>query len=189
MRFAFPRGMPFVDRVFLWQFLKIVARFEIFDFSLSMPLPLRMNRLLGLALLITSTDTRSFTLDANAAILYNTQTTPSGCVRVSNASISIDMTTAACNGFQCPRCFVYPTANTLSVTLTLTNCHATTVYPQNTAAPYPLDINQVIEYTFLFLDPGSARTWTINDGDSSFTLTNTARHKTVLCYNGNLYRE
>lgn len=134
-------------------------------------------------------------LDPTVGALYNTETIPTGCVRLTNGgTIAIDMATPACNGFQCPRCFIYPPTNTSTTTLTISNCHAVLAYPQNAAGPYATDSNSLFVYTFVFQDTGSLRSFVITNvssggGTTSLTLTNGARLRTMICYNGKFYAE
>ena len=147
-----------------------------------------MKLLLPWWLLLGNYDAHPLTMDSNIAIVYNTQTAGSGCARVpTTATVTIDMATAACNGMQCPRCFVFPSTPVNSRTMNLLNCHAVNVYPITTAGLYATSTLQLIEYTFLYL--GTARNWFINDGISSMTLSSTAPKRVVVCYNGQLLWE
>lgn len=117
---------------------------------------------------------RIWTLDPNSAANYANQASSQySCVRVPPTTpATIDMSTAACNGYQCPRCFIYPETATASQTLTIQNCHASTIYPndKSIAAPFATVAEQAIEYLFVFARTGTLATFTVYDQVSYSTV-------------------
>ena len=114
-------------------------------------------------LLMPAIRARIWSLDPVTSATYATQTSGQyTCVRV-DATVTIDMTTDACNGFQCPRCFLYPPNLSTNIVLTISNCHALTAYPNSLSGPYATVAEQAIEYVFLYLKGTGTNQMTVAD--------------------------
>ena len=147
-------------------------------------------------LICFTTSQRILTTTADPTTMYDSidPTSYLGCVRLSQDA-NIDMTSLACNGTQCPRCFILTdgtggTQDTL-VTLRLSNCHADAAYPITNPSIFTTSA-KVFEYTFLNL--GGARTTfrivaTGNPENSQIYDIGMGAHRylTAMCYDGLLF--
>ena len=101
------------------------------------------------------------------------------------------MTTAACNGFQCPRCFIYPAPGYGQITLGITNCNAVQTFPNNGAGPYATTTAVVSEYLFVFLGISTADRLTVSataEPTNTFILTSSGNYiRKVYCSAGFFY--
>ena len=118
-----------------------------------------------------------------------------GCVRL-NGDANIDMASLACNGSQCPRCFILTEGTGGSgyhtVALRLDNCHADAVYPPNNPEIFTTS-SKLFEYTFLNLG-GPRTTFRIVAGGNpensqiyDIGMGGLHRYLTAFCYDGLLF--
>jgi hypothetical protein len=129
----------------------------------------------------------------NATELYSETPEKSnyGCVRI-DTDTTIDMTTNACNGLQCPRCFILiknATSTDEIVNLNIVNCHADTVYPPTKTNITTTDMKM---FEYLFLDNDPHRILRIDHAVASEDYNHLQYtppfHASIMkCFNGNLY--
>lgn len=118
---------------------------------------------------------------------YSSATATAGCVTVdlSSVSVTLDLSTTACNGNRCPPCFIITGGNDISSTLSLDYCSTmllTSSIKMGDGSQSNPAFNSMQTFTFMNTDTSKAALIADTSGDIFVLRPNAAA--SALCYKG-----